>query len=236
MKFDFKVYSKIKEAWPMYKKHFGAFILLISITLAFQFIVQGNHGYDDNIFPILVAYILNIVLSFVWIRSMLNLIDNGNFSPFSKESLPTLSEFWDFTKTLILSSLIILGGFVLLIIPGFYFAGRLMFVQYLSVEKKQGARKNISESWNITKGYGWKIFWKSFVIGLFAILGFIALFVGSLITYPLAMIVTAMLYREFFKFKMSEVTEIIKEATVEVKEIIVEGKIEEEKKAIEESI
>ena len=58
----------------------------------------------------------------------------------------------------------------------------------------------------MTKGYGWKLFWKSFIIGLFIALGFLALFIGSFITYPIGLIVMVVMYREFKKFKLQNST------------------------------
>ena len=41
----------------------------------------------------------------------------------------------------------------------------------MSIDKGQGAVMSIKGAWEITKGYGWYIFWKTFVIGLFAVVG-----------------------------------------------------------------
>jgi len=123
---------------------------------------------------------------------------------------------------MILYSLCILGGLILFIIPGLYLSGRLMFAPYLSVEKTQGARKSIKESWEATRGNGWKIFWKAFVVGLFMMVGFLAFVVGALITYPVGFIVMVMLYREFFKNGSKVSTDDKDKTTVEaevVKEV-----------------
>lgn len=196
MKFTFEIGSKIKEAWPVFKDNFWPLFFLTIIMIALQVV-----GGKDNFLVTILVYLVGVVLSYIWIRSLLNLVDGKNFNPFSKESLPSLGQYWNFFKTSILSGFFILLGFVLFIIPGFYVAGRLMFALYISVEKNQGARKTLREAWDDTKGYGWVLFWKSFVIGLFIILGFIALFVGFFITYPIGMMLLVVLYREFYKMK-----------------------------------
>ncbi len=145
---------------------------------------------------------MSILLSFVWINFILNLIDNKVSKPFSKKAFPSLLHFWNLFKTTIISSLCIIAGFILFIIPGFYITGRLLFSFYIAIEKNQGARVTIKEAWNMTKGYGWNLFWKSFVIGLFMVIGFVVFFVGGFITYPLGLIVFVMLYREFTKMKL----------------------------------
>jgi membrane-anchored glycerophosphoryl diester phosphodiesterase (GDPDase) len=146
----------------------------------------------------------------------LGILDKKKINLFSKEVLPSLSQFWDFLKTIILSSLCVILGFILFIIPGFYVSGRLLFALYISTEKNQGSVKTIKEAWKMTEGHGWQLFGKSFVIGLFVVLGFIALFVGSFITYPIGMIVIAMMYREFSKLKMNNISTSGKDKETEV--------------------
>lgn len=200
MNFTFKIGQKIKEAWPLYKEHFGALLLMTLLTFA----VAGVGQKEDFALSIIVT-IVNIVLSYIWIRLILSLIDKKEFNLFSKD-LPTLGQLWNFIKTSILYGLCVIGGLILLIVPGFYFAGRLMFAVYISVEKNQGARLSIKESWEMTRSYGWKLFWKSFVIALFMAVGFLALFVGSFITYPIGFMLMIMMYREFIKFKSQNIS------------------------------
>lgn len=208
MTFTFKVWQKIKEAWPIYKQHFGTILIMSIVTMLAQFI----GGVDDNFGLMLILYVVNLLITYVWVKYLLALIDKKEFNPFSKEALPTLMQFWNLIKTIILYMVFVIAGFVLLIIPGFYVTGRLMFAVYIQIEKNQGARLTMRETWEMTRGYGWKIFWKSLLIGLFMALGFIAFFIGSFITYPLGMIVLMMMYREFKKFK--SIKEEIKEAEV----------------------
>lgn len=201
MNFTFKVGAKIKEIWPLYKKHFGTLLLMTLATFIISVI-----GQEDNMFLSIIVAVINILFSYIWIHLIFNLIDQKEFNLFSKEALPSLGQLWNFFKTNILYALCVLAGFILLVIPGFYVAGRLIFAIYLSVEKNQGARLSIKESWKMTKGYGWKLFWKSFIIGLFIALGFLALFIGSFITYPIGLIVMVVMYREFKKFKLQNST------------------------------
>lgn len=146
-------------------------------------------------------YILNFIISYTWIKSTINLIDGKSFNPFSKSSLPNLIQFWRYLKVVVLVMVFSLVGFALFIVPGFYVVGRLMFAPYMSIEEGGKSWEVIKKSWNMTKGYGWKIFWKSFVVQLFTVAGFLALFVGIFITYPISVIVFVKLYKDFIAFK-----------------------------------
>jgi len=78
----------------------------------------------------------------------------------------------------LLASSIIIIGFVFLLIPGIIFACRLAFVPYLVMDKKLDPVKAVEESWRLTHGYGWKIFWMAILAFFIGVLGFVCLFVG----------------------------------------------------------
>jgi uncharacterized membrane protein len=90
----------------------------------------------------------------------------------------------------------VLGGCLLLIIPGIIFAVRLMFVNYIAAEKHISPMVALSESKRITKGYRWKIFGFLCVMGLINLLGLLCLIVGVLYTAPLTILATAILYKK----------------------------------------
>ncbi|HAQ02508.1 hypothetical protein A2467_01265 [Candidatus Nomurabacteria bacterium RIFOXYC2_FULL_36_8] len=229
MPFTFKVGAKIKEAWPLYKENFGNIILFVIVLAIIQTISSVLSGKDGNAFVSLVFFIINTFFLYLGIKANLNLLDSKGFHPFSREVLPTWPLFWNFFKTYLLLILCILPIIIIpmfiviaisilpslllgvvflpylipviaiLIIPGMYIASRLFPSIYMSIDKGQGAVMSIKGAWEITKGYGWYIFWKTFVIGLFAVVGIFALFIGIVVTYPIAMIVIVMLYRELVK-------------------------------------
>lgn len=204
MKFTFGIREHIKKSWALYKEHFGLMLLLGLINGILQIISQK----DDNFFLVFIVMVAGTLLAYVWMRSLLSLVDGKGFKPFTAEILPTFPKFWDFIKVNILGGLFILLGFILLIIPGFYITGRLSFAWYLSVEKHQGARKSIRESWEMTRGYGWMLFWKSLLIVIFGVLGIIGFGVGILITMPIAYVMQAMLYKKFKTFSQGDVVPV----------------------------
>jgi uncharacterized membrane protein len=226
MKFTFKIGDKIKEAWPLYKEHWA---VLVMFTV-FSFVVQFVNYKKDSLFwgMGMLLSLLGLVISYVFIRLVFSIVDKTEYDPFSRKSLPSLIQFWNYFKTSILYGLCILGGLILFIIPGIYVMGRLMFSVYLSIEKNQGARLSIKESWSMTEGYGWLLFWKSFLIGLYIIAGYIFFFIGSFITYPLGIIVFVMMYREFSKMKLQNPINV---APVEINsELLKDPETEESKK------
>lgn len=229
MEFTFKVWDNIKEAWKLYKENFGNLILFFVVSFIAQMIINSlllGNGRISSLFTFFVFYLVSAIFSFLiyylLIKSILGAIDHKGFHPFSKETL-SLNYFWNFIKTIILlilcivpilfisiSMLFILSFLgktfsiivmLLLFISYFFVMARLFPAVYLSIDKNQGARKNIIEAWSLTKDCTLTIIGKFILIFLFILLGFLALFVGLIITYPIALFVIAMMYRELVKFK-----------------------------------
>ena len=69
-------------------------------------------------------------------------------------------------------------GFVFLIIPGIILACRLAFVPYLVMDKNLEPVAAVEKSWEMTRGYGWKIFGMGMLAIPIVIAGLICLFVG----------------------------------------------------------
>ena len=136
------------------------------------------------------------------------------------------------TPAMVLKMLIfIIPIFILFIIPSIYISARLFPAKYLSVDKTQGARKSVKEAWLMTKGNGWSITWKIILVALFVILGFLLFVVGFLVTFPLGMIVLAMMYKELAgKTNNSEIISEQENPKVETREEVIVEVIKEETK------
>jgi hypothetical protein len=85
----------------------------------------------------------------------------------------------------ILAGLIIFVGYLLLIIPGLYFTGRLALVFYVIAIEDCSAVDGVKRSWQLSKGHWWFIFRTSLLLGLIY-LGLILLLV-----VPLAILAVA---------------------------------------------
>jgi hypothetical protein len=71
-------------------------------------------------------------------------------------------------------------GFIMLFFPGIIIACRLAFVGYLVMDKNLDPITAVEESWRMTRGYGWTIFWMAILSFFIFIAGFCLLFVGVL--------------------------------------------------------
>jgi uncharacterized membrane protein len=80
---------------------------------------------------------------------------------------------------LLVTALVMLG-FMFLIVPGIIIACRLAFVTYVVMDKKLDPIVAVEESWKLTKGHGWTIFFMAIVSFFIALAGLIMCFVGIL--------------------------------------------------------
>lgn len=90
--------------------------------------------------------------------------------------------YWNVVIANIVVGVIVGLGIVMLIVPGIIFACRLAFVPYLVVDREMDVMDALRVSWDMTRGYGWQIFFMGFLAIWVVIAGLICLFVGVLIS------------------------------------------------------
>lgn len=90
--------------------------------------------------------------------------------------------YWNAVLANVVVGIIVGMGIVMLIVPGIIFACRLAFVPYLVIDREMEITEALNKSWEMTKGYGWHIFFMAFLSFWIIILGLLALFFGVFIS------------------------------------------------------
>jgi len=90
--------------------------------------------------------------------------------------------YWNAVIANIVVGVIVGMGIVMLIVPGIIFACRLAFVPFLVVDKEMDVMDALRVSWDMTRGYGWQIFFMGFLAFFIVIGGLICLGVGVFIS------------------------------------------------------
>jgi len=140
------------------------------------------------IYAVLVGWPLGFGLCYSWLRTTRE--QNVEI----KDLFCAFQDYGNVLLANLLMGLIILGGFILLIVPGIIFACRLAFVPYLVVDKKMRAMDAVRKSWNMTKGYANKVF-LIWLLGIpVAIAGLICLVVGAIPAIMWVSLAAASLY------------------------------------------
>lgn len=188
----------IKKGWEVVKANARLMALLVGAFVIFNILQSAFSNYfRETALSIVVSLAfsaLSLFLEIGFIKIVLKLVDG------KKAEFQELWAYPQYFVNMVLSSiiyaLILVGGFLLLIIPGIYLALRLQFYSFYVVDKNAGVTDSLKMSWNATKGKTLDIFvFMLLLIGL-NILGALALLVGLLITIPVSFVAYTLFYRK----------------------------------------
>jgi len=202
----FSIKESVKYGWQKCKEHlklvlFATFLVLaVSSVSGLGDASKGGYGINLSLFGIIVMIFL-VIVKIGYTKIFLRMHDGEN--PEFVEIFDEYKTFWRYLGVSILWPLTVLGGLLLLIIPGIIWLVRFSFSPVIVIDNKIGPIAAMKESYAITKGNFWKVllFWLS--IGLINLLGFICLGVGLLVTIPVSTFAIIHVYRELSKLKAS---------------------------------
>ena len=173
-------------AWQQMWKHF-LYLFLVMVIIAFAnapiSIIQKAEFIDT---AGMIA--LQILVAAYWLL-LLPVLEFGADLMFLKgmrNEKIVISEIFDGFKknylNIVLAHLLLIAivglGFIFFIVPGIILACRLAFVPYLVMDKNLEPVAAVEKSWEMTRGYGWKIFGMALLVLPIAILGILSLIVG----------------------------------------------------------
>ncbi|MDI6752010.1 MAG: DUF975 family protein [bacterium] len=190
----------IHFGWETMKTNLGFFIgLLIVAGLinSIPAIITGLLEKDAPILSIIISIaslVLSMVIEMGLIRIAIRFCDNEK-SEFSY-LFSCFSLFFKYLFGLILYVLIVLGGMILLIIPGIIWGIKFQFFSYFIIDKGLGPIEALKRSSAITKGAKWDLFLFGLLVILINLLGLLCLFIGLFAALPTTMVAAAFVYRK----------------------------------------
>jgi len=95
-----------------------------------------------------------------------------------RDMFEAFRNYWNAVLANLLVGVIVLIGVMLLIIPGIIFACKLAFTPYLVVDRKMDVLEAVRESWKMTNGHAWTVFFICLLGIPISIAGFICFIVG----------------------------------------------------------
>ncbi len=206
-------YSKaeaFRYGWNMMKNNFGFFIILLLIVGTFYIVPnivstlleQSDPGLSGIIN--LVAMIINLFMGMGMIKVALKMSND------EKGEIDDLFSAWplflNYLGGSILYGLIIFGGILLLIIPGFIWAIKFQFYGYFIVDKGMGPIEALKHSAAITAGVKGDLLLFGLLVGCINFLGVLCLFVGLFATIPTTMLALVFVYRALQPRPQGEIT------------------------------
>lgn len=184
----------INLGWTKTKENFWSLVGLV--FLAF---VAGEFGREAHI-----EFLVNILTAFVLASVFLRIARGEKFD--WKKVFDNLSwaKFLHYFFATIIVTIFVVVGLAFLVVPGIIIAIALSFTAYLIIDENKNMPwkswkfwEAIKKSYQMTKGHKWRIFLLVLVLSGINILGFLALFVGLLVTIPLSGIAMSALYEKF---------------------------------------
>jgi uncharacterized membrane protein len=126
----------------------------------------------------------------------------------------------------IISSIVIMLGFICLILPGVWLAISLTFATYYLILRGTGARESLKMSFALVKGRWWSVFGKSLLFGIFyllcaipvyILLGIVGSFIGETVSYLLestlsvfgSLVIVVFMYELFTDLEKTKVASVV---------------------------
>jgi len=176
--------------------------ILQSISVIIELII--DHSTPDEPRAALLAALLVILIKIIGMAISI-IIGIGfikialSFCDARKPAFGTLFDyqgcFWRYVGAGILYGLIVLGGFLLLIVPGIIWSIKYGLCYYFVVDKGLGPVQAIKASGRTTMGVKWQLFGFGILCSLIILLGLLCLGVGIFAAYPTVMVANALVYR-----------------------------------------
>jgi uncharacterized membrane protein len=180
--------SSYSFAWDVIKERFIP-LFLVLIILGIVGLPLGAMQNTDEIKAVeailgvfVLAYTLFIMNPVKYGSHWVNLKAVRKLDFEIKEVFEPFQNYLNVVLAALLTSALIGIGIVFFIIPGIIIGCRLAFVPFLVMDKKLDPVKAVEESWRMTRGYGWKVFFLFLLAIPILILGLICLIFGVFIS------------------------------------------------------
>jgi len=199
---SFSTSEALRFGWQIFKEN-AVFLILIYLIIFFNGVIfelirkiLGNSQAIMS-FTSILQWGLSLVLGMGLIRIGLQFVDGkkGSYSDLIKD----YRLFFKYLAGSIVYGLIVLGGLLLLIVPGIIWAIKFQFWSYLLIDKGMGPIEAIKKSGELTRGVKWGLLKFLLVIFLVTLVGLLALVVGLFVAIPVTCIAMVYVYRQLLK-------------------------------------
>jgi uncharacterized membrane protein len=191
-----KISSLYKEGLDITRKNFWRLLGVLLIATIIGMIFDGK----ERIFLEIIALIGTIFIANPlgmntdWIA--LKAVRKKKYEVKEIFSVFSRKNYMEIVLGGLISGIFVVLGLLFLIIPGVIIAIRLTFVPYLLFDKNMKAMEAIKKSWELTKGYSWKIFGMVLLAILLVLIGIILLVLPVFFAIVWIMTTFAVLYNK----------------------------------------
>lgn len=190
--------SAVRYAWTTVRGNLGFFagllLIVVVVNVAPTVIERATRESSPllSLLASLASALIQMLTTMGLIRISLKVYDGR--AP-AVADLFSLTSFWRYLLGTTVYGLIVLGGMILLIVPGIVWGLKYQFAPYLIVDKDLRPVAALERSGHLTRGVKWTLLLLVLVVIGINILGLLALGVGLLVTIPMTFMVEAYVYR-----------------------------------------
>lgn len=195
MQQPFSIPEALRVGWHKTRAHsglvFGVVLTLLAVQVAQSIVQRVLEGTPIGLLAQVVLVVASVVLGIGATRICLRLTQSH--VAHYREIIPPMQLLWPYVAATVLAALAVVGGLILLIIPGIFVALRLSMVRFEIIDGA-GIKASLHKSWALTKGHALNLLGFFLVLGALNILGAALLMVGLLVTIPVSMFAYAHVY------------------------------------------
>lgn len=187
----FTIPDAISFGWSKVRENLGLFVAIAVLAGAVTGLGQIFFRWPPLSAPL--SWILGVLVEMGLIRFTLRYHDRGQAE--FQDLMPLWERFLEFLGGTILYSLIVLGGTILLIVPGIIWGIQYAFYGYLVIDGKLRAMDALHRSAEITRNHKGHLFLLALALAGINLLGVICLGIGLLVTMPISLMAMAYVFR-----------------------------------------
>ena len=196
----FLIGESLQFGWHTMRAHsalvFRVVLTLLALEVARAIVQKVLEGTALGLLATLVLVAATAVLGIGATRIALRLVQ-GHAAQYA-DIVPPARLLWPSIAASLLAGLAVIGGLILLVLPGIFVAVRLSMVRFEVIDGA-GIKESLHKSWALTAGHFWWLFLFILLLIVLNILGALAFMVGLLISIPVTMLAYAHVYQKLKK-------------------------------------
>ena len=183
--------------WKATSHYIGFYLTLVLLILLFNLVPSVFETlFDNSIYTPVVRGIFVVLIAIVTLGIIRTTLKHVDHKDTSLLDLFRLNLFGRYIATAFIYLFMLIGGFMLLIIPGVYWGIKYQFATYLVVDKRLEIAQAFEESARIVAGHEWDLLSYWLVMFLLNLAGILFFTVGIVVTLPVTLIGYSYIYRQ----------------------------------------
>ncbi len=197
---DFSISEALTYGWETFKTNWQ-FLLVVFVTIiAIGMIPNYLHDWARENLPAIsflfsiIGWLVQMVTGIGVVVICLKLVDGKN--PKFKDIYSHYNLLLNYFLGSLLYGLVIIGGLILLIVPGVIWGVKYQYTTYLIVDKKMGPLEAFKASGKVTQGYKLKLFYLGLIFIGLTLFGTALFGIGLILVWPVVSLAGTYVYRK----------------------------------------